>query len=137
MQSNFNGRGQGIQRLPGNVTFRKLVSAHKRTYALAPKTHKVTVSRGIVNAALRQIGAEFLEFDLKTGCYRDIGDDKAVYKTGHALREGQSKVKQELAAEAEKGVSRRSSFLEESFTNHSIQIMESLRIEEDAVVVES
>ena len=150
MQPNFNldvdvvnGRGQGIQRLPGNVTFRKLVSAHKRTYALAPKTHKVTVSRGIVNA-LRQIGAKFLEFDLKTGCYHDIGDEKAVYKTGQALREGQAKVKQELATEAEKGASRRSSFiasndisLEESYTNHSIQIIQSLRMEEDAVVVEN
>ena len=142
MQNNFtdldvvNGRGQGIQRLPGNVMFRKLVSAHKRTYALAPKTHKVTVSKGIVTA-LRQVGTKFLEFDLKTGCYRDIGDEKAVSKTGQALREGQTKIKQELAAEAEKGVSRRSSFnasgnisLEESYKNHSIQIMESLRMED-------
>ncbi len=142
MQNNFtdldvvNGRGQGIQRLPGNVMFRKLVSAHKRTYALAPKTHKVTVSKGIVTA-LRQVGTKFLEFDLKTGCYHDIGDEKAVSKTGQALREGQNRVKQELAAEAEKGVSRRSSFiasgnisLEESYKNHSIQIMESLRMED-------
>jgi hypothetical protein len=142
MQNNFtdldvvNGRGQGIQRLPGNVMFRKLVSAHKRTYALAPKTHKVTVSKGIVTA-LRQVGTKFLEFDLKTGCYRDIGDEKAVYKTGQALREGQTRIKQELAAEAEKGVPRRSSFnasgnisLEESYKNHSIQIMESLRMED-------
>ena len=150
MDSNFtnidvvNGRGQGIQRLPGNVMFRKLVSAHKRTYAQAPKSHKVKVSQGIVTA-LRRFGSNFLEFDTKTGLYHDIGDEKAVSKTGQALREGQVKLKQELAAE--KGESKSSSFitstssnistsLEESYTNHSIQIMQSLRMEEQMVMVE-
>jgi len=150
MDSNFsnidvvNGRGQGVQRLPGNVTFRKLVSAHKRTYAQAPKSHKVKVAQGIVTA-LRRIGAKFLEFDTKKRCYYDIGDEKAVFKTGQALREGQVQIKRELAAEAEKGVSSsgHSSFiassnqpLEESYANHSIQILQSLRIEDEAVVVE-
>jgi len=150
MDSNFtnidvvNGRGQGIQRLPGNVMFRKLVSAHKRTYAQAPKSHKVKVSQGIVTA-LRRFGSNFLEFDTKTGLYHDIGDEKAVSKTGQALREGQVKLKQEIAAE--KGESKSSSFitstsssistsLEESYTNHSIQIMQSLRMEEQMIMVE-
>ena len=147
MNSNFsnidvvNGRGQGVQRLPGNVMFRKLVSAHKRTYAQAPKSHKVKVSQGIV-AALRQFGAKFLEFDTKKRCYNDIGDEKAVIKTGQALREGQVQIKRELAAEAEKGVSRRSSVvttstqhsIEESYANNSIQILKSFRVDGETVV---
>ena len=76
-----NGRGQGAQRLPGNVMFRKLVSAHKRTYAQAPKSHKVPFAQGIV-IALRRFGAKFLEFDTNARCYSDIGDEKAVIKTG-------------------------------------------------------
>ncbi len=141
MDSNFSnidvvsGRGQGIQRLPGNVMFRRLVSAHKRTYAQAPKSHKVKVSQGIVTA-LRRFGAKFLEFDTNARCYSDIGDEKAVVKTGQALREGQVQIKRELAAEAEKGVSKRVSFiststhsvsLEECYANHSIQILQSFR----------
>lgn len=151
MDSNFSnidvvsGRGQGIQRLPGNVMFRKLVNAHKRTYAQAPKSHKVKVSQGIVTA-LRRFGAKFLEFDTNARCYSDIGDEKAVVKTGQALREGQVQIKRELAAEAEKGVSKRASFiststhstsLEEIYANHSIQILQSFRIEDETMVVES
>ena len=135
-----SGRGQGIQRLPGNVMFRKLVSAHKRTYAQAPKTHKVKVSKGIVTA-LRKFGAKFLEFDTKAGCYYDIGDEKAISKTGQALREGQTKIKQELAAEMKDNIndSKRSSIVttcstssnisvEESYARKSILVFESMRL---------
>ena len=82
-----------------------------------------------------------MEFDIKTGCYHDIGDEKAVNKTSQALREGQTKIKQELAAEM--GDSCSSSFIntssntstEESCVELSIQIMQSLSKEEEQIMI--
>ena len=81
----INGKGQGVQRHPGNVVYRKFVSAHKKTYAQAPKADKKKISKGVVTA-LRRFGAKFLEYDISTGCYHDIGDQRAVDKTIPALR---------------------------------------------------
>jgi hypothetical protein len=127
-----NGRGKGIQGHPGNVMFRKLVYAHKQTYAQAPDTDKQKISRGIV-IALRQFGARFLEFDTDTGRYRDIRDKKAVAKTSQALREGQKNIKQELAAgEMDDSNFSIDTSSEESCVNFSIHLLQSLSEEESA-----
>jgi len=123
----INGRGQGVQRLPGNVMFRKLVNAHKQTYAQAPWKDKEKISKGIVTA-LRRFGFNFLEFDKKTGCYRDIEYKKVLYKTSQALREGQANIKRLELAAGKMDDSKSSSFVtstntstEVSCVNYSIQ----------------
>jgi hypothetical protein len=108
MNTNFtnkdiiNGRGQGVQRHPGNVMFRKLVNVHKQTYVQAPWKDKEKITKGIV-AALRQFGARFLEFHTGAGCYREIEYKKALYKTSQALREGQADIRLELELAAAAG----------------------------------
>jgi len=41
----LNGRGQGVQRHPGNEKYRKLVFVNKGLYAKCPKTDKIKISR--------------------------------------------------------------------------------------------
>jgi len=71
MNSNFTDKdiicaqGKFADLHPGNVMFRKLVNAHKQTYAQAPNSDKRKISRGIV-AALRRFGFNFLKFDTDT-----------------------------------------------------------------------
>ncbi|KAL3770484.1 hypothetical protein ACHAW5_001497 [Stephanodiscus triporus] len=65
------GRGQGIQRLPGNEMYRELRK----------------VSKGIVDA-IRELGGRFLECNEQSQTYHDIGHKKALDKTSQALREG-------------------------------------------------
>jgi hypothetical protein len=132
MNSNFTDKdiicaqGKFADLHPGNVMFRKLVNAHKQTYAQAPNSDKRKISRGIV-AALRRFGFNFLKFDTDTGCYDDIGDKKAAAKTSQALREKRNNM----------GDSNSSSYVtssntssEESCVNLSIQFLQSLSEEE-------
>ena len=94
----INGRGQGIQRHPGNMKYRTLVYLNKGLYAKCPRPDKSKISKGIV-AAIRQVGGRFLEFDEAPGVYNDIGDRKAYEKTSQALREGQSKTRKQIDEE--------------------------------------
>jgi hypothetical protein len=126
----INGRGQGIQRLPGNVMFRNLVNAHKQTYAQAPMAEKQNISKGIV-IALRHFGFKFLKLNTKTHRYDDIGDTKAVEKTSQALREGQPDIRRELAAEMNDSNSSTNTSSKESCINFSKYLLQSLS-EEDA-----
>mmetsp|Transcript_21963 Transcript_21963/g.35929 ORF Transcript_21963/g.35929 Transcript_21963/m.35929 type:complete len:422 (-) Transcript_21963:103-1368(-) len=90
----LNGRGQGVQRHPGNVKYRTLVFVNKTLYAKCPRNDKIKISRGIV-AAVRKSGGRFLDLDERTNIYTDIGDKKATEKTSQALREGQTKIRQD------------------------------------------
>lgn len=132
----INGRGMGVQNHDGNIFFRKFVCAHKKTYAQAPKADKVKISKGVV-AVLRQVGSRFLEFDINTGCWNDIGDEKALSKTSQALREGQTKIKQELATEMSGSClfDESNTSTEESCVKLSTQIMQSLRKEEGNTIM--
>mmetsp|Transcript_9843 Transcript_9843/g.21317 ORF Transcript_9843/g.21317 Transcript_9843/m.21317 type:complete len:315 (+) Transcript_9843:56-1000(+) len=96
----LNGRGQGVQRYPGNVKYRTLVFANKGLYAKCPRADKIKISKGIV-AAIREVGGGFLEQDERTGLYFDIGDKKATEKTSQALREGQKKIRKQIYREEE------------------------------------
>jgi hypothetical protein len=90
-----DGRGRGILQLPGNQTYRVLVSMNKRIYARCHKYDKGKVSKGIV-AAIRQLGGRFLEYDKESKTYHDMGDKKAMGKTSQALREGLKKIRQQF-----------------------------------------
>lgn len=128
----INGKGQGVQRHRGNVFFRRFISAHKRTYAQAPKTDKKKISKGVVTT-MRRFGARFLEYDIRTRCYHDIGDERAVEKTIQALREKQPEIRKELAIEIAQGTEDNTSpdtSTEESCVNFSMKIMQSLSKEE-------
>ncbi|KAL3774020.1 hypothetical protein ACHAW5_011372 [Stephanodiscus triporus] len=91
----LNGRGQGVQRHPGNVKYRKLVYVNKVFYAKCPRSDKIKISKGIVDA-VRALGGRFLELDERNGIYHDIGDKKAAEKTSQALREGQTEIRKQV-----------------------------------------
>jgi len=95
----------------GNQAYRKLVNMNKELYATCQKRKKIRITKSIV-AAMRVNGGRFLQrVDGKTSMtpdevdgdgnpvvYFDIGDKKAIEKTSQALREGQPKLLQRIAA---------------------------------------
>lgn len=92
------GRGGAALRHPGNQTYRRLVNLNKSLYITCLKTEKLKISRSIV-AAIREQDGRFLEKNMKTGTWQDIGDKKAIEKTSQALREGQPKLRQKMVEE--------------------------------------
>ena len=99
------GRGGAALRHPGNQIYRRLVSLNKGLYTTCLKTEKLKISRGIV-AAIRCEKGRFLEKTKDNdgregshpnGTWCDIGDKKAIEKTSQALREGQPKLRQQMA----------------------------------------
>ncbi|KAL9180825.1 hypothetical protein ACHAXT_011278 [Thalassiosira profunda] len=139
----LNGRGQGVQRHPGNVKYRTLVFVNKGLYAKCPRNDKMKISKGIVGA-IRELGGRFLELDERTGIYRDIGDKKATEKTSQALREGQTKIRKQMYKDEEMaggapahdtslltaagGLQREISA--EGYFGYSVQVLESLYSQE-------
>ncbi|EJK65094.1 hypothetical protein THAOC_14099 [Thalassiosira oceanica] len=92
-----NGKGQGVQRLKGNVNYRKAVKAHKVLYATC-ETNKVKIAKGIVKA-IRFRGGRFLKFDERSGEYSELGNtgkQGAIEKTSQALREKQTAIRKQI-----------------------------------------
>jgi len=84
------GRGGRINSHAGNVQFRDIINSKKKAY-LAPTTKKLEkahIAAGVVND-IRTMNppGRFLKEDSGTGMWYDIGDAKAIKKTGQALRE--------------------------------------------------
>mmetsp|Transcript_2287 Transcript_2287/g.5228 ORF Transcript_2287/g.5228 Transcript_2287/m.5228 type:complete len:290 (-) Transcript_2287:1172-2041(-) len=84
------GRGGRINSHAGNVQFRDIIHSKKKDY-LAPTTKKLEkahIAAGIVND-IRSMDppGRFLKEEGGTGMWYDIGDAKAIKKTGQALRE--------------------------------------------------
>lgn len=84
------GRGGRINSHAGNVQFRDIINSKKKAY-LAPTTKKLEkahIAAGVVND-IRTMSppGRFLKEDSGTGMWYDIGDAKAIKKTGQALRE--------------------------------------------------
>jgi len=84
------GRGGRINSHAGNVQFRDIIHSKKKEY-LAPTTKKLEkahIAAGIVND-IRTMNppGRFLKEEKGTGMWYDIGDAKAIKKTGQALRE--------------------------------------------------
>jgi len=123
----LNGRGQGVQRHPGNVKYRTLIFVNKGLYAKCPKADKAKISKGIV-AAVRALGGRFLELDERGGLYRDIGDKKAYIKTSQALREGQTRIRRELDTVENnlRGDVSPAGFTAEGYFGYSVCVLKSL-----------
>jgi len=84
------GRGGRINSHAGNVQFRDIIHSKKKAY-LAPTTKKLEkahIAAGIVND-IRTMNppGRFLKEEKGTLMWYDIGDAKAIKKTGQALRE--------------------------------------------------
>mmetsp|Transcript_5754 Transcript_5754/g.14377 ORF Transcript_5754/g.14377 Transcript_5754/m.14377 type:complete len:528 (+) Transcript_5754:156-1739(+) len=84
------GRGGRINSHAGNVQFRDIIHSKKKAY-LAPTTKKLEkahIAAAIVND-IRTMNppGRFLKEEKGTGMWYDIGDAKAIKKTGQALRE--------------------------------------------------
>eukprot|EP00934_Nitzschia_sp_Nitz4_P007855 Nitzschia sp. Nitz4//scaffold337_size18511//2857//4623//NITZ4_008779-RA/size18511-processed-gene-0.7-mRNA-1//-1//CDS//3329548307//7845//frame0 len=93
------GRGGRINSHTGNVQFRDIINSKKKEY-LAPSTKKLEKAH-IAAAIVYDIRAmdppgRFLKEDRDTGLWFDIGDVKAIKKTGQALREDAPDIRPEL-----------------------------------------
>mmetsp|Transcript_20518 Transcript_20518/g.44653 ORF Transcript_20518/g.44653 Transcript_20518/m.44653 type:complete len:456 (+) Transcript_20518:815-2182(+) len=84
------GRGGRINSHAGNVQFRDIIQVKKSDY-LAPTTKKLEkahIAAGIVNEIRSMYPpGRFLKEEKESGMWYDIGDAKAIKKTGQALRE--------------------------------------------------
>ncbi|KAG7354643.1 hypothetical protein IV203_003999 [Nitzschia inconspicua] len=100
------GRGGRINSHSGNVKFRDIINNRKKEY-LAPSTKKLEkahIAAAIVND-IRSMDppGRFLKEDRDTGLWFDIGDAKAIKKTGQALREDAPDIRHELEGEDSSG----------------------------------
>ena len=94
------GRGSMIFNHPGNGRFRELIENHRREY-VDPKTtrnEKAAINARIVSIirCLKPAG-RFLEEDLQTSCWTEIGDRRAKEKASKALRENRTPIKDEVS----------------------------------------
>lgn len=93
------GRGGRINSHSGNVQFRDVILSRKKVY-LAPTTKKLEkahIAASVVNdiRSMHPPG-RFLKEDSKSGMWFDIGDAKAIKKTGQALREDAPEIRPEI-----------------------------------------
>jgi len=99
------GRGGRINSHAGNRQFREIIQSHKKEY-LAPTTKKLEkahIAAAIVNGIRSmQPAGRFLKEDGKSGMWYDIGDAKAIKKTGQALREDAPEIRPEIDSGAGK-----------------------------------
>ena len=105
------GRGGLINGSKGNVQFRNIVATRKKEYNA--KTTKRSEKAHIAAEIVREIrnmepNGRFLRDD-QNGLWFDIGDAKAVRKTGQALREAAPTIREGLEQESAVGVSQSTS----------------------------
>jgi hypothetical protein len=88
------GRGVGISRRPGNVYFRDFVSQHVEEYNTSNKTHKMEITRRVIEHihTLNPPG-RFLEKDEETCRWRECEMKRAHEKTAQALRDGAARLR--------------------------------------------
>ena len=85
------GRGGSSNRHLGNMHFRELVAANKKTYVGLTKKQKMLVARKVVEMVHgTEPPGRFLAKDLDTGLWYDIGLPRSLEKTSQALREKNS-----------------------------------------------
>jgi hypothetical protein len=88
------GRGGWINSHPGNVFFRALVDEYRMEYAPAGRGSKASVAKKVVHL-IRNNHGRFLKKDEDDDLWFEVGDQKAIEKTGQTLREGMAKVVRE------------------------------------------
>ena len=93
------GRGGRINAHEGNIRFRDIISSNKKVYLAksTKKLEKAHVAKSIVDD-IRSMNppGRFLKQDASDGFWYDIGDLKAIKKTGQALREDAPDIRSEL-----------------------------------------
>ena len=89
----LSGRGGRIMNHPGNVAFRNIIETYKVGYLGTTKKKKAQIVAEIVSD-IRSSGGRFLKEVPQTEVWVEIGDEKALKKTGQALREGASEIRQ-------------------------------------------
>ena len=94
----LSGRGGGTNNHPGNTKFRELVQSRKVLYINCTKREKMGLSCAIVDSIRNQDPpGRFLQRNLRTGLWFDIGDQKAREKTSQALREGAPYIRRKIS----------------------------------------
>jgi len=85
----LSGRGNGVNKHPGNLNFRKIVESYKHQYVVAIKCEKPAFSQLIVKKvqSLSPPG-RFLKKDASAGHWYELSPKEALTKTRQALREG-------------------------------------------------
>ncbi|KAL7486186.1 hypothetical protein ACHAW6_011781 [Cyclotella cf. meneghiniana] len=93
----LSGRGNLVNRHPGNEHFRSLVKQYKEEYVSCPKSRKAMYSKLIYNdiRSLHPPG-RFLKQDPNTKIWNDIGKKTALAKARQALREGAPELLRDL-----------------------------------------
>ena len=86
------GKGNGINSLPGNLRFRKIIVKYKPLYAATPRSMKGTVAEMVINeiACLDPPG-RFLEPQADQQ-FREVSRKRAIEKTCQALREKKNNI---------------------------------------------
>jgi hypothetical protein len=93
----LSGRGGSSNNHPGNENFRQLVQTQKVKYITSSKEEKYQLSADIVRAVRAQNPpGRFLQKEIFSENWYDIGDEKAREKTAQALREGAKELRQTL-----------------------------------------
>lgn len=82
------GRGGKVNSHRGNVLFRQMIADRRSAYRSihTKKLDKAFIAADIVYT-IRNSGGRFLKFDSNTNMWYDIGDERAIKKTGQAIRE--------------------------------------------------
>jgi len=100
------GRGGRINSHVGNVQFRDIINSRKKEYLAktTKKLEKAHIAAAIINdIRSMQPPGRFLKEDGKTGMWFDIGDAKAIKKTGQALREDAPEIRPDIDGEESPG----------------------------------
>lgn len=92
------GKGNGINSLPGNLQFRKIIVKYKPLYASTPRSLKGTVAELVINE-IACLGGKFLEPQADQR-FREVSRKRAIEKTCQALREKKNNVGPSGAAAA-------------------------------------
>lgn len=78
------GRGGGSQNHIGNKEYRSVIASNKRLYIESSRRMKTLLVESIVNAVrLQNPPGRFLEKDVATGLWKDIGDKRAFAKVSY------------------------------------------------------
>jgi hypothetical protein len=91
-----SGRGSGSNRHEGNLHFRNLIRENRELYLSRSKNEKMLVARDIYHSieALDPAG-RFLQKNPETGAWFEIGKVRALEKISQALREKNSRQRQQ------------------------------------------
>ena len=85
------GRGEGVNRHPGNIRYREAVAEYKEIYGDIEKKSDKTEYIAKFLELIHKTGARFLDRDKKTKLWFVVEEGKARRKCGQALREKEKK----------------------------------------------